>query len=219
MLEKQGLSAPHALLASSFVYGLLSTIPNLGLEIRLFQTDLISISITGTIIEAIFNSLYIFTLTFFLSLACGTVYIITRNIVYSIIVHSLTSLIILLSYLFLLWNNFVVLFLYGTFISLIVGAGLFIVFNSIASYFDFFPKKENWKMVLPEIFSERINRSFGGYLLIFMFVVTYLLFFQNLGVPGLIFILFQLAFFISMAISARSIFSVKKDSSNTQVVN
>jgi len=219
LLEKRGVSTSLSLLSISFLYGLLNTLVELGLEVRFFQIELFSFATMQDSGTTLFHGLHLFIYTFLISLACGTIYIITRNVLYSIIVHSLTNLLILLTFSIPMLNIQILELAFSFITILLIIGGLFIILNSIIHQIPSLPSTVDWNRVIPKFSSKQVNRKFIGFLFFSTLFQVYLFFFGNIGIPGLIFFVFNLFFLFILIVNARSIFKTPKDNSEVQGVN
>ncbi len=219
LLEKRGVSTSLSLLSISFLYGLLNTLVELGLEVRLFQTELFSFATMQDSGTTLFHGLHLFIYTFLISLACGTIYIITRNVLYLIIVHSLINLLILLSFFIPVLNIQILELAFSIITILLIIGGLFIILNSIIHQIPSLPSIIDWNRVIPKFSSKQVNRKFIGFLFFSTLFQVYLFFFENIGIPGLISFVFNLSFFFILIVNARSIFKTPKEKAVVKGVN
>ena len=203
----------------SLFYGLLNTLLEVGLEVRILQTELISLVTMHDLGTTIVNSLHIFIFGFSLSLACGIIYIITRNILYSIIIHSLTNLLILLTYLIPILNIPILMLVFLIGMIILISGGLFIILNSLIHEFPSLPSYKEWKEISPKFLKNQVNKKFIGFFLISTIFQLYLFFFQNLGIPGVIYIGFNILFFIVLLANAISIYKTPNNQVGVQEVN
>ena len=219
LLEQHGISTSLSLLSISIFYGLLNTLLEVGLEVRILQTELISLVTMHDLGTTIVNSLHIFIFGFSLSLACGIIYIITRNILYSIIIHSLTNLLILLTYLIPILNIPILMLVFLIGMIILISGGLFIILNSLIHEFPSLPSYKEWKEISPKFLKNQVNKKFIGFFLISTIFQLYLFFFQNLGIPGVIYIGFNILFFIVLLANAISIYKTPNNQVGVQEVN
>ncbi|MHA2074209.1 MAG: CPBP family glutamic-type intramembrane protease, partial [Candidatus Hodarchaeales archaeon] len=107
MLESQelGMSSFTVIMTSGLGFGLLHLPQSLGIQASLFQSDLISFSFKYDPQTTIIFATYQFWVAFLIGIACSTTYVFTRNVIYPIMIHTMTNLLFLISYSFAIFEN------------------------------------------------------------------------------------------------------------------
>ncbi|MHA1990660.1 MAG: ATP-binding cassette domain-containing protein [Candidatus Hodarchaeales archaeon] len=147
-LEKRGMSPFYAILASSLVFSLAHA-----------ANDLLNTNIASTIIHL--------SLVFIIGFACGLVYIITRNIIYPILIHGLINATDFIPYfLRLSSSNSQLMDYYNLLFASAFIIGLFVIGYGFLKYTEI-PIYAKWVNILKQESKNNIIPGFFGYLLIF----------------------------------------------------
>lgn len=179
LLEKRGMSPFSAVLTSSCAFALVNIPFNLGFQITfLRESTLLNIYLSRyDIFNSLFYSLILFITTFFLGVACGIVYILTRNILFSIMIHCFGILPYYVMELF--HGNSIFISLISL---LIIGmdiSGLFISLYILYSYF-IASSQTDWITIIKKKSLVDINRGVVGFFLIFAGIIIYIVVFLGL---------------------------------------
>ena len=196
LLEKRGMSPFFAVLTSSCAFALINIPLNLGLQITfLRESNLVNIYLSrydlGT---SLFYSLNLFLTAFSLGLACGIVYILTRNILFSIMLHCFVSL---PYYLLELFNdNRFFISLVGFLIIVMNIIGLFIIIYILYSLFSS-SSRPNWITILHKKSLVDIKHGLVGFFIIFLGINFHIVIFLGLlaeHAPIVVTLFFHLVF-------------------------
>jgi membrane protease YdiL (CAAX protease family) len=145
ILEQRGMSSSPAILSSSLLFAL-AHLPD----------DLMSANPTGTIIHI--------SAVFFIGISLGLIYVLTRNILYSIIIHGIINFISFSEPLVILVSNEIL-----TLTFYIIYWAIFIVGLGVLTLglFRFFRKKDlEWVNLIREKSPKPILNGFFGFLII-----------------------------------------------------
>ncbi len=195
LLEKRGMSPFSAVLTSSCAFALVNIPFNLGFQITfLRESILLNIYLSRYDLgNSLFYSFNLFFSLFILGLSCGIVYILTKNILFSIMIHSLG---LLPYYLLVLFNNNGFLFsLLSLLLIIIYIVGLLIALYTFHSLF--LSSRLNWVTNFKKKSTEGINRGLVGFFVIFFSIIIYLVVFLGLlaeHAPIVVTILFHIIF-------------------------
>ncbi|MFX0125635.1 MAG: type II CAAX prenyl endopeptidase Rce1 family protein [Candidatus Hodarchaeota archaeon] len=179
LLEKRGMSPFFAVLTSSCAFALVNIPVNLGLQITfLRESNLVNIYLSRyDMVNSLFYSLNLFFTAFSLGLACGIVYILTRNILFSIMIHCFAGL---PYYLLELFNdNGFFILLIGLLIIVMNIIGLFITFYMFYSLFSS-SSRPNWITILQKKSLVDIKRGLVGFFIIFLGINFHIVVFLGL---------------------------------------
>ena len=171
LLEERGMSSFAAVISSGLVFASSGALYNLVLHYVTFNPlneGLLTLS-RYNLLNTLSIVLSQFCLLLLLGMACGIVYILTRNIAFSILLHTLVNTFFLLIDLFVLMDNEILLIVLGL-ISIIINiTGLFLV-----AYTLWINKQVSinggWLAILKERSQTNIKRGFLGYILIFLLI-------------------------------------------------
>jgi membrane protease YdiL (CAAX protease family) len=171
LLEERGMSSFAAVISSGLVFASSGTLYYLVLRYVSFNDGLLTLSRYD-----LWNTLSIvlsqFWLLLLLGMACGIVYILTRNIAFSISLHALVNTFFLLIDLFVLIDNDILLIVLGL-ISIIINIiGLFLVAYTLWKNKQVSINVE-WLNILKEKSQTNIKRGFLGYILIFLLISSF----------------------------------------------
>ncbi|MHA1968131.1 MAG: CPBP family glutamic-type intramembrane protease [Candidatus Hodarchaeales archaeon] len=179
LLEKRGMSPFSAVMTSSFAFALVNIPFNLGFQITILrESNLLNIYLSRyDLLNSLFYSLNLFITAFLLGIACGIVYILTRNILFSIMIHCFG---LLPYYLMELFNNniFLISFL-GLLIIVMNISGLFIALYTLYSFFTS-SSHTTWITILKKKSSVDINRGLVGFFIIFLGIIINIVVFIGL---------------------------------------
>jgi membrane protease YdiL (CAAX protease family) len=179
LLEKRGMSPFAAVLTSSCAFAFVNIPFNLGFQITfLGESNLLNIYLSRyNLVNSLFYSLTLFITAFLLGLACGFVYVLTRNILFSIIIHCFG---ILPYYVMELFNDNVIFISFlGLLIIVMNIAGLFIAIYTVYTIFTATSKTE-WITILKNKSSADINRGLVGFFMIFAGIIINIVVFIGL---------------------------------------
>ncbi|MHA2247229.1 MAG: CPBP family glutamic-type intramembrane protease [Candidatus Hodarchaeales archaeon] len=196
LLEKRGMSPFSAVITSSLAFALVNIPFNLGLQITLLEgSNLINIYLSRyDLLNSLFYSLNLFIATFVLGLACGITYILTRNVLFSIMIHCFG---ILPYYLIELFNdNIIIVSLLSLLIIVMNILGLFIALYYLNPFFKPSSQTE-WITVLKKKSSTDINRGLAGFFVIFLGIIINIVVFLGLlaeHAPIIVTIFFNIVF-------------------------
>jgi len=196
LLEKRGMSSFSAVITSSLVFALVNIPFSLGLQITLLtESNLLNMYLSKyNLLNSIVYALNLFLTTFILGLACGITYILTRNIVFSIIVHCLGILPYYLIEIF--YNNVIIISLLSLLIIVMNISGLLVGLNILLTSFN--PLSQNeWIIILKKKSSININRGLIGFFAIFLGIIINIVVFLGLlaeHAPIMVTILFHIVF-------------------------
>ena len=179
MLESFGFSTIATIIASSLVFGLLHSLQSLGIQINFFQAGIFSFSANYDFNSIIIYASYQFWVSFLLGVACSSAFLITRNIFYPILIHSITNLLILVSYFYSIHENQLFMITLVILISFIIIFGLNLLF-----YFRKTILNDEWKDMISVGFSKRINRGHIGYISLFIGILSYVSFYPFSNMPA-----------------------------------
>lgn len=153
LLEERGMAPFAAILASSLVFAL-GHAPN----------DLLNANMSGTVAHL--------WGVFIIGLTCGIVYILTRNVLFPIIIHGLYNGLSFSGYLVTLIEDQALLQNFGTVVLLLLLMGLGVVIYAIWKY-----KKAptaNWVRTLKEKSLHNITPGFLGFVVIYVVLIMIL---------------------------------------------
>jgi membrane protease YdiL (CAAX protease family) len=196
LLENRGISPFNTVLISSSVFAFVNIPFNLGFQVTfLGESNLINVYLSRyDLFHSLFYSLNLFITTFLLGMACGIVYILTRNIVYPIMIHCLETI---PYYLLKLFNtNEIIMAILGLLIIVINIAGLFIIIYLIYSLFTSSSQPE-WITILNKKSVIDIRRGLVGFYVIFVVIIFYLVVFLGLlaeHAPIIVTVVFHVVF-------------------------
>ena len=196
LLEKCGMSPFSAVLTSSCAFALVNIPFNLGFQITfLRESNLLNIYLSRyNLVNSIFYSLNLFSFAFLLGMACGIVYILTRNIIFSIMIHCCG---LLPYYLMeLIKDNVMLISFFYVLIITINISGLFIALYTIHSYFNA-SSQIKWIAIVKEKSSVDIKYGLIRFFIIFIEIVIYISVFLGLlaeHAPIMVTILFHILF-------------------------
>ena len=196
LLEKRGMSPFSAVVTSSFAFALVNIPFNLGFQITfLRESFLVNIYLSRyDLVNSLFYSLNLFITAFLLGIACGIVYILTRNILFSIMIHCFG---ILPYYAMELFNNNIIVISFLGFLIIVMNiSGLFITLYTLYSFFTT-SSRGNWITILQKKSLVDINRGLVGFFIIFFGIVIYIVVFLGLlaeHAPIPVTILFHIVF-------------------------
>jgi membrane protease YdiL (CAAX protease family) len=196
LLEKRGMSPFSAVITSSFAFALVNIPFNLGFQITILgESNLLNIYLSRyDLLNSLLYSLNLFITAFLLGIACGIVYILTRNILFSIMIHCFG---LLPYYLMELFNNNIILISFLHFLIIVMNiSGLFIALYTLYSFFT--PSYHtNWITILKKKSSVDINRGLVGFFIIFLGIVINIVVFIGLlaeHAPIIVTLLFHVVF-------------------------
>jgi hypothetical protein len=188
LLEERGMSSFAAVISSGLIFALSGTLYNLELRID----DGLPTLHSG---DNLWNTLSIvlsqFWLLLLLGIACGIVYILTRNIAFSISLHALVNTFFLLIDLFVLMDNDILLIVLGLITIIINITGLFLVAYTLWKNKQV-PINVKWLIILKEKSQTNIKRGFLGYMLIFLLISSFFIIIPFFSQPILLAVLFHL---------------------------
>ncbi len=196
LLEKRGMSPFFAVLTSSLGFALVNILFNLGFQITILEgSNLLNIYLSRYDLQnSLFYSLNLFMTTFALGLACGISYILTRNIIFSVIIHCLGILPYYLIELF--YNNILINSLIILLIIVMNISGLFIGLYILYTSFNLSSQTE-WITILKKKSSTDINRGLAGFFVIFWGIIINIVVFLGLlaeHAPIVVTLLFHIVF-------------------------
>ncbi len=173
LLEKRGMSPLSAVLVSSCAFALANIPFDLGFQITyLRESNLLNIYLTRyDLVNSLFYSLNIFITPFLLGIACGIVYILTRNIFFSILTHCLGILPYYLLELFK--DNLIFLSLLGLLIVMMNITGIFVAIYTLYSFLTTL-SQPNWMTILKKKSLVDINRGLVGFFSTFAGIILYM---------------------------------------------
>lgn len=145
LLEERGMSPKAAVFASAFIFAL-SHLPN----------DLINGNLAGGIVHV--------WGVFVIGALMGIVYVITRNVIYPMIMHAIYNLISFLGPYVLITENLGLLALYGLLVMAIIGSGVLITLFLLIEFLRHHEKR--WTQILRIKSPIDIKKGFLGYLII-----------------------------------------------------
>lgn len=193
LLEERGMSSFAAVISSGLVFASSGTLYNLVLHYVTFNPlndGLLTLS-RYDLLNTLSIVLSQFWLLLLLGMACGIVYILTRNIVFSILLHTLVNTFFLLTDLFVLMDNEILLIVLGLICIVINITGLFLV-----TYILWKNKQVSinveWLTILKEKSQTNIKRGFLGYILIFLLISSFFTINPLSAQPILLAVLFHL---------------------------
>ena len=196
LLEKRGMSPLYAVLTSSCAFAIINIPFSLGLQITfLSESNLLNLYLSKyDLINSFFYSLNLFIIPFLLGIACGIIYILTRNIVFSILIHCFAILPYYAMELFT--NNIILISFLGVLIIVVNIIGDFIAIYTLYSVF-FRSNQLKWTTILKKRSSIDITRGLIGFFLSFLGIIIYLVVFLGLlaeHAPILVTLLFHIIF-------------------------
>ncbi len=195
-LEKRGMSPFSAVMTSSLAFALVNIPFNLGFQFTfLRESNLLNIYLSRyNLLNSLFYSLNLFFTTFLLGLACGIVYILTRNILFSIMTHCFG---LLPFYLMVLFNNNIILISLLSLLIIVMNiSGLFIALYTLYSFLST-SSRANWITILQKKSLVDINRGLVGFFIIFFGIIINLVVFLGLlaeHAPIMVTLLFHIVF-------------------------
>ncbi|MHA2251823.1 MAG: CPBP family glutamic-type intramembrane protease [Candidatus Kariarchaeaceae archaeon] len=196
LLEKRGMSPFSAVMTSSLAFALVNIPFNLGFQFTfLRESILLNIYLSRyNLLNSLFYSLNLFFTTFLLGLACGIVYILTRNILFSIMIHCFG---LLPFYLMVLFNNNILLISLLRLLIIVMNiSGLFITLYTLYSFLST-SSRANWITILQKKSLVDINRGLVGFFIIFLGIIINLVVFLGLlaeHAPIIVTLLFHIVF-------------------------
>ncbi len=196
LLEKRGMSPFSAVMTSSLAFALVNIPFNLGFQITIFRESNLFIVYLSRydLLNSLIYSFNLFITAFLLGMACGIVYILTRNILFSIMIHCFG---ILPYYLMELFHNNIILISFFRLLIIVMNiSGLFIALCTLYSFFTT-SSQANWKTILQKKSLVDINRGLIGFFLNIFVIVIYLVVVLGLlaeNAPILVTLLFQIVF-------------------------
>ena len=196
LLEKRGMSPFSAVLTSSCAFALVNIPFNLGFQITfLRESNLLNVYLSRyDLLNSLFYSLNLFITAFLLGMACGIVYILTRNILFSIMIHCFG---LLPYYLMVLFNNNIILIsLFCLLIIVMNISGVFIALYTLYSFLST-SSRANWITILQKKSLVDINRGLIGFFIIFFGIIINLVVFLGLlaeNAPIIVTVLFHIVF-------------------------
>jgi membrane protease YdiL (CAAX protease family) len=196
LLEKRGMSPFFAVLTSSLAFALVNILYNLGFQMTIIEeSNLLNIYLSRyNLLSSLFYSLNLFMTTFALGIACGITYVLTRNILFSVILHCLGILPYYLIELF--YNNVLIILLLYLLIVVMNISGLFIGLYIL--YTSFNPSSQtDWLTILKKKSSADINRGLAGFFVIFLGIIINIVVFIGLlaeHAPIVVTLLFTIVF-------------------------
>ena len=179
LLEKRGMSPFSAVLTSSCAFALVNIPFHLGFQITfLRESFFVNIYlIRYDLINSLFYSLNLFITAFLLGIACGIVYILTRNILFSIMIHCFG---LLPYYLMVLFNNNIILISLLHLLIIVMNiSGVFIALYTLYSVLST-SSRANWITILQKKSLVDINRGLVGFFIIFFGIIINLVVFLGL---------------------------------------
>ncbi|MFX0016011.1 MAG: lysostaphin resistance A-like protein [Promethearchaeota archaeon] len=179
LLEKRGMSPFSAVLTSSCAFALVNIPSILGFQITfLRESNLLNIYLSRyDLVGSLLYSLNLFITTFLLGIACGIVYILTRNIIFSILIHCFGILPYYLLELFT--DNGIFLSVLGLLIIMVNISGLFITLYTLHSVF-IASSQAIWITILKKKSIVDINRGLVGFFIIFLVIIVNIVVFIGL---------------------------------------
>jgi membrane protease YdiL (CAAX protease family) len=179
LLEKRGMSPFFAVLTSSLAFALINIPFNLGFQFSILrESNLLIIYLSRyNLLNSLLYSFNLFFTTFLIGIACGIVYILTRNILFSIMVH---CFVLLPYYLMQLFDKNVILSsILGLLIIVLNISGLFIAFYTLyhSSKSSFYAE---WITILKKKSLVDINRGLIGFFIIFFGIIINIVVFLGL---------------------------------------
>jgi membrane protease YdiL (CAAX protease family) len=210
MLESQelGMSSFTVIMTSGLVFGLLHLPQSLGIQASLFQSDLISFSFNYDPQTIIFFATYQFWVAFLIGIASSTTYVFTRNVIYPIMIHTMTNLLFLISYSFAIFENQPLMYIFVILISIISMIGLLFLIYFIKAFLN-----EDWKRFIQLKSSKRINKGIVGYIGIFTGIMFYISFYPFSNLPALFVAGVHFGILFLLVLKAR--YTITKEKSKT----
>ncbi|MFX1284826.1 MAG: type II CAAX prenyl endopeptidase Rce1 family protein [Promethearchaeota archaeon] len=196
LFEKRGLSPFAAVITSSIAFALVS-IPNyLGIQLTILtESNLLILYFSRYgLLNSLFCSLNLFMTTFILGMACGIVYILTRNVIFSIMVHCLGILPYYLIDLF--HDNIMFDLLLGILIIVINISGLLVALFTSHTIFKA-SSQTDWITILKKKSEVNINRGITGFFITFWGIIINIVIFIGLlaeHAPIIVALLFNIIF-------------------------
>ncbi|MFW9991360.1 MAG: type II CAAX prenyl endopeptidase Rce1 family protein [Candidatus Odinarchaeota archaeon] len=154
LLEERGMSPVAAVLASSLAFALVH-VPN----------DLIN----GSVIYAAEH----FWSVIVLGMACGIAYVVTRNVIFSVLIHCFGNMTSLVANLLLVMENGTLLTALGLLTLTLIITGLAVAVHALWKLFRP-PTRSGWLLTLKEKSSVRIRSGLIGFLVVFSGVIFYM---------------------------------------------
>ncbi len=143
MLEKRGMASFTAVIASSIVFAFAH-----------FPNDLINGNLYGGIIHCVG--------VFYISIVVGLIYVLTRNILFPIIIHSIVNFISFTGPIVITLENNILLRSYNITVFCIAGIGIGVLFYGIWRYFK--RTKTDWVILLKTRSSNSIGKGLIGFI-------------------------------------------------------
>ncbi|MFX0184817.1 MAG: type II CAAX prenyl endopeptidase Rce1 family protein [Candidatus Hodarchaeota archaeon] len=196
LLENRGMSPFSAVLTSSCAFALVNIPFNLGFQITfLRESNLLNVYLSRyNLVNSIIYSLNLFFFAFLLGTACGIVYILTRNILFSIMIHCFG---LLPYYLMELFNkNILLSSILGLLVIVMNISGLFIALYLLYHFFTSSSHPE-WITILKKKSLVDINRGLIGFFIIFFGIIINIVVFLGLlaeHAPIIVTLLFHIVF-------------------------
>ena len=196
LLERRGMSSFSAVITSSLIFALVNIPSSLGIQITLLtESNTLNMYLSKyDLLNSLFYALNLFLTTFILGLACGIIYILTRNITFSIMMHCLG---ILPYYLIELFSDNVIIISLLSFLIIVINIlGLFIGLNILVNSFN--PSfQTEWMIILRRKSSTDITRGLIGFFTISLGIILNIIVFLGLlaeHAPIMVTIFFHIIF-------------------------
>lgn len=172
LLEVRGMAPLMTVLFSSFVYAISHTAYDLGLRLGFLEEWIITLHSRYDQLNTLSYAISQFNYFLLLGLACGTIYILTRNIIYPILVHTFGRFIFIMPNFLSLLNNDLMSLIFSIIIFLVyiigLSLGIYLVWKLL-----YHPYPE-WLTILRKKSNVRIRRGICGFLFVFMIITAYL---------------------------------------------
>ncbi|MFW9993617.1 MAG: lysostaphin resistance A-like protein [Candidatus Odinarchaeota archaeon] len=179
LLEERGMSPFVSVIASSLAFGSIHCLDGLWYRADYWRSgligDLFSIQLKYDLLTTLFYALEQFWLAFLVGMACGVAYIVTRNVAFSVFIHSLGNLAIISPYFFKLMDNGLLTGILGLVTVIINIVGLGIAVLALWKYSQSPPDCE-WVEIIKEKSSLSLKKRGIGYLALFLVLVLIFLY-------------------------------------------
>lgn len=214
LLEKKGISPLISVLMASITFAIVSVFLLIEFESKLFTGSLVSID-TMYDENMLLYVLYHLLTKFLLGSVCGLVYILTRNVFYPVLTHSLNNLSIFLIYIALMLNNqLLVVFAYLLLMSVnIIG---FLILLGFFIELDLFNNRLLTDLVAQK---SKIETKSGliGFTLVFLGFIMFFLFYPFSEIPFILAITLHGVVLIIIIINSLRFLNVKEENEQNLV--
>ncbi len=215
LLENKGMSSISAVLVSSCAFALILLPFTLDFQIKLFQGSLISLMTNYQTEFLILTACYNFLTLFCLGFMCGAAYVITRNILFPILIQVLNRALIFLVFIALTLDNQLIHFIVTSIIILVNIIGILVIFAFIMD-FKLVPKEK-----FNQLFENKslINSKQGllGFFIILCGLLTFTQLFPFSEVPYILGLLFHTSIIIIVIVNSRKLLNREREKENILV--